>query len=121
MNIVLLSCVFVVLILFSIGVKISLDPGDVGSYFAYRTKNSMRSEHTWVDGNNYAGRCLMIASPFLIILLITSEQYLPLHPTRIFVILISGSLVSIIATCMLTERRLSRLYFKDGKRRPNSL
>lgn len=121
MNVVLLSCVFIVLILFSIGVKISLDPGELGSFFAYRSKNSMRSEHTWVEGNSYAGKCLMIAAPFQILLLIASENYLPMHPTRIFIILVASSVVSIVFTRFLTESRLSRLYFKDGKRRPNSL
>jgi len=110
-----------VLVFFSIGVKISLDPGDVGSFFAYRTKNSMRSEHTWVDGNNYAGRCLMIFAPFQILILIATENYLPTHPTRIFVILVSSTIISLLLTRLLTENRLSRLYFKDGKRRPNSL
>lgn len=120
MNLVLLFCVFIILVVFSIGVKISNDPGDMGSFFAYRTKNSMRSEHTWMEGNNYSGRCLMISAPFQILLLIASETYLPTHPTRIFVILVVSIIVSVILSYFFTENRLSRMFFKDGKRKPNS-
>ena len=120
MNLILLFCISIIMIVFSSGVKISTNPAQLGSYFAYRTKNSMRSEHTWTDGNNYAGRCLMLSAPFQIILLVASEAYLPTHPNRIFVLLVASIFISVVVTTFLTEKRLSRMYYKDGKRKPST-
>jgi uncharacterized membrane protein YdbT with pleckstrin-like domain len=80
----------------------------------------MRSEQTWMDANGYAGQCLMLSSPLQIILLVVTETYLPTHPTRIFILLVLSIVISILITYFLTENRLSKLFFKDGKRRPNN-
>ena len=120
MNIVLLSSLFVVILVFSFGVKVSLYPEDFGSVFGYRTKNSMRSEYTWIEGNNYAGRCLMLAAPLQIIVLVITENYLPAHPTRVVLIMLASVFVSLVVAYIVTEMRLSRLFFKDGKRKPNT-
>jgi uncharacterized membrane protein len=120
MNIVLLICILIVLFVFSLGVKINVYPNEIGSYFGYRSKNSMRSEHTWLEANGYAGQCLMLASPLQMLVLVLTETYLPSHPTRIFVILVLSIFITLFTTYFLTESRLSRLFFKDGKRRPNN-
>lgn len=120
MNIVLLISLFVVVMVFSLGVKVSLYPEYFGSFLGYRTKNSMRSEYTWTEGNNYAGRCLMLAAPIQIVLLIITENYLPTHPTRVIFIMLTSVLVSFVVAYIATERRLSRLFFKEGKRKPNT-
>jgi hypothetical protein len=66
----------------------------------------------------YAGRCLMMFATLMFLTVFLIEIAIPRN--EYLVVATSGfSMVSLIATVAMTEQRLSRLFFKDGKRRPN--
>lgn len=106
--------------MFTLGVRMNQDPGLRSSFFRYRTKASVRNDETWVYANLFAGRCLMILSVIGLIILILSETILLQHPTRMFVILFLSLILEILLTFLLTERKMKSVFFKDGKRKPNS-
>jgi uncharacterized membrane protein len=106
--------------MFTLGVRMNHDPGLRSSFLRYRTKSSIRNDETWVYANLFAGRCLMILSVIVLIVLILSETFLLKHPTRMFVTLFFSLLIEILITFMLTERKMKSVFFKDGKRKPNS-
>ncbi|MFM7017081.1 MAG: SdpI family protein [Bacteroidota bacterium] len=119
MNLLLLVCSFIVMIIFTIGVKLNQRPSAYGG-FGYKTKVSMRSEETWHDGNVTFGRYLMMIAPLQIAVLVATERYLPEHPYRIFTVLAITTILSITIAYLFTQNKLRTIYFKDGKRRPNS-
>ena len=119
MNLLLLACSFIVMVIFTIGVKLNQRPSEYGG-FGFKTNVSMRSEETWHDGNVTFGRYLMMIAPLQIVILIVSERYLPDHPYRIFAVLVITTIVSVLLAYLLTQKKLRTIYFKDGKRRPNS-
>jgi len=119
MNLLLLICSFIVMVIFTIGVKFNQRPSEYGG-FGFKTSVSMRSEETWHDGNVTFGRYLMVIAPFQIAVLVATERYLPTHPFKIFAVLIITTIVSILVAYLLTQKKLRTIYFKDGKRRPNS-
>ncbi|MFN5345890.1 MAG: SdpI family protein [Bacteroidota bacterium] len=119
MNFLLLACSFIVMVIFTIGVKLNQRPSEYGG-FGFKTNVSMRSEETWHDGNVTFGRYLMMIAPLQIVILIVSERYLPNHPYRIFAVLAITTIVSVLFAYLLTQKKLRTIYFKDGKRRPNS-
>ena len=107
------------MVIFTIGVKFNQRPSEYGG-FGFKTSVSMRSEETWHDGNVTFGRYLMMIAPLQIVILIITERYLPNHPYRIFAVLAITTIVSILVAYLLTQKKLRTIYFKDGKRRPNS-
>jgi len=119
MNFLLLICSFIVMIIFTIGLKLNKKPSYYGG-FGFKTSVSMRSEETWMDGNITFGRYLMLIAPLQIGVLVATEHYLPNHPNRIFAVLIISTLLSVLIAYNLTQKKLRTIYFKDGKRRPNS-
>jgi energy-converting hydrogenase Eha subunit C len=119
MNLLLLVCSFIVMVIFTIGVKLNQRPSEYGG-FGFKTNVSLRSEETWHDGNVTFGRYLMMIAPLQIVILIVSERYLPDHPYRIFAVLAITTIVSVLLAYLLTQKKLRTIYFKDGKRRPNS-
>jgi hypothetical protein len=120
MNLELLVCVCVILLMFTLGVRMRQDPGMRSSFFRYKTKSSIRTEETWVYANLFAGRCVMISSVFAIIILILSQRFLLMHPTRMFMLVSILLIVVLLITVLLTERKMKTIFFKDGKRKPNS-
>jgi hypothetical protein len=119
MNLLLLVCSFIVMVIFTIGVKLNQRPSEYGG-FGFKTNVSLRSEETWHDGNVTFGRYLMMIAPLQIVILIVTERYLPDHPYRIFAVLALTTIVSVLLAYFLTQKKLRTIYFKDGKRRPNS-
>jgi len=119
MNLLLLVCSFIVMLIFTIGVKLNQRPSEYGG-FGFKTNVSLRSEETWHDGNVTFGRYLMMIAPLQIVILIVTERYLPDHPYRIFAVLALTTIVSVLLAYLLTQKKLRTIYFKDGKRRPNS-
>jgi hypothetical protein len=119
MNLLLLVCSFIVMVIFTIGLKLNKRPNEYGG-FGFKTKVSMRSEDTWHDGNVTFGRYLMLIAPLQIVVLIITERYLPDHPYRIFAVLTLTTIVSVVVAFLKTQKKLRAIYFKDGKRRPNS-
>jgi len=107
------------MVVFTIGLKLNKRPGEYGG-FGIRTSVFLRSEDTWYDGNVTFGRYLMLIAPLQIVVLIITERYLPDHPYRIFVVLILTTIVSVLVAFLKTQKKLRTIYFKDGKRRPNS-
>jgi hypothetical protein len=119
MNFLLLFCSFIVMVIFTIGVKLNQRPSEFGG-FGFKTKVSLRCEETWRDGNVTFGRCLMMIAPLQIVILVLTERYLPNHPFRIFTVLAITTIGSVLIAYLLTQKKLRTIYFKDGKRRPNS-
>ena len=119
MNFLLLICSFLGMVIFTVGLKFNQRPGEYGGA-GFKTNVSMRSEETWRDGNVTFGRYLMIIAPLQIVVFIITEHYLPDHPYRIFTLLVLTTAMSVVIAYLLTQKKLRTIYFKDGKRRPNS-
>jgi len=116
----MLMVIFFVLSVFSIGLKIYLNPGKVNSMFGYRSNRSVMTEDTWYEANRYAGRSLMQfgAVSLLLSLLIGSFFFNIQH---VFLVLASCFFIFLLSVVFLTEKHLKQVFFKNGKRRPNRL
>jgi hypothetical protein len=102
---------------FSFGLKLNIFPGSPSDWLGYHSKGARRNEDTWFEANVYAGRALMFQSCMLLILLLINYNYF----FRDHKLLISiGVFIPVSCTLIfvLTERRMKRIFFKDGKRRP---
>lgn len=120
MNYTLLGGVFLVLLIFSFGVKMYTNPSGFRSYFAYRTQFSLKNEDTWFAANMFAGLLLMVLAVILLILLIFLESEYRDQSNMLRLIsayFLGGS--GFIYFC--TERRLRKIFHRDGKRRAGSL
>jgi hypothetical protein len=107
------------MVIFTIGLKLNKRPGEYGG-FGLRTSVFLRSEDTWLDSNVTFGRYLMMIAPLQILVLIITEHYLPDNPYRIFAILAITTIFSVLLAYYRTQKKIKTIYFKDGKRRPNS-
>lgn len=87
----------------------------------YKTKASKRNEDTWFESNIYAGKCLMVLASLILLLLVITEIYFSTSTIahKMFYILSGFVLTSLTIIYVLTERHLKRVFFRDGKRRPN--
>lgn len=120
MNLYLILCIGIALLMFTLGVKMNQDPGLRSGLFRYNTKSSKRTDETWVYANLFAGKCMMILSVLALIFLVMSETFLIKHPTRMFFTLTISLVLVILITVFLTERKMKTIFFKDGKRKPNT-
>jgi hypothetical protein len=119
MNYAFLAGILLVLIFFSIGVRIHRDPGEMDRRLRYRTASSRRNEETWYSANVFAGKCLMLFASSMLIVLILLESAID-SQQQIIKLLGTYFLLGFLATYFLTERHLKKTYFRDGKRRPGS-
>ena len=120
MNYTLLGGIFLVLLVFSFGVKMYTNPFDFKSYAGYRSQLSLKNEDTWYSANMFAGLLLMVLAVILLVLLIFLESENRDHTYMlrlIFFYFIAGSGV----IYYLTEKRLKKIFHRDGKRRAGSL
>lgn len=118
MDTYLILSVGVVLVFFTLGLKLNRDPGPKDSIIAYRTASSRRNEDIWYESNTYAGRLLMIfASLKLVVVFFVAEYDSILLLQKIIPVSVAISLVMVY---VLTERRIRYLFFRDGKRRPTT-
>ncbi|CAN5601102.1 hypothetical protein BH11BAC2_BH11BAC2_13400 [soil metagenome] len=117
MNHYLIGGLLLILMLFSLGVKLNRDPWDLGSSIGYRTTFSRKNDETWYEANMYAGRCLMLMATLLMLLLMLSEIYIG-NRRALFMIMGGGVFISLIAVIIFTEKHLRKVFFRDGKRRP---
>ena len=114
----LVGLIFVVLIFFSAGLSIYNNPRELNSFYGYRTSSSKRTQDTWDEANVYAGKCIMIFS----ILIIGSLIFTDLFTNNLYTLLktlLTSSIISICCIVGLTENRLKKVFYRDGKRRPN--
>ena len=114
----LVILIFVVLIFFSAGLSIYNNPRSIKSLFGYRTLTSKRNQDTWDEANMYAGRCIMMFSIFIILALIATNS-ITNNVNSLLQTLIAGLIISVGFIVLLTEKRLKKIFFRDGKRRPN--
>ena len=115
----LVFLIFVVLIFFSAGLSIFNNPRAINSFYGYRTRASKRNQDTWDEANMYAGKCLMGCCILIIVSLIATNLI-----TNNLSILLKTMVVSLFFSVglvvFLTESRLKKIFFRDGKRKPNS-
>jgi uncharacterized membrane protein len=119
MNYVFLSGILLVMLIFSIGLKMYRNPSDIDGILAYRSDFSKKNEDTWYSANLYAGFYLMILATTLLFLLFLLEILLK-SQIKIFSLIMGYFLSGGVLTYFLTERRLKKVFFRDGKRRPGS-
>lgn len=118
MNEHLILSVVVVIVFFTLGLKLNRDPGPIDSLLAYRTASARRNEDTWYESNTYAGRLLMIfASLKLLAVFIIVGNSSILVLLKVIPVLV---VISLIIVYVLTERRIRYLFFRDGKRKPTT-
>ena len=120
MNYTLLSGIFLVLLVFSFGVKMYTNPSDFKSYLGYRSSFSLKNEDTWYAANMFAGLLLMVLAVILLVLLIFLESEYREQANMLRLILfyfLAGAGV----IYYLTEKRLRKIFHRDGKRRAGSL
>jgi hypothetical protein len=118
MNEHLILSVGVVMVFFTLGLKLNRDPGPMDSFIAYRTASSKRNEDTWYESNTYAGRLMMIFASLKLLAVFVIVGYsgiLMLLKVIPVLVVVSTTLVFI-----LTERRMRYLFFRDGKRKPTT-
>jgi uncharacterized membrane protein len=118
MNEYLVACILLVLIFFSFGVSKFNNPGMMNSTFGYRTTASKKNQDTWDEANMYAGKCMMLCGIFLILITVMVD-YIFNNVAKMFALLGVLTLISLVIVVLLTERRLKKVFFRDGKRRPN--
>lgn len=119
MNIHLILSIVVIMVFFSVGVKMNRDPGSMDSWLAYRTSFARRSVDTWYESNMYAGRLLMIFASLLLMAVFLTEMTMTRVSSMLLVLCVL-ILISLLLIYVLTERRLRNRFFRDGKRRPAS-
>lgn len=117
MKLYLLVAVGLALTLFTIGLRLNRFSGNEDSWLAYRSRLARKNEDTWYEGNQFAGRMLMLFSVMLIVLVLFLFLY---HfPIRVIVVVLcSGLFITLTTVYVLTERYLSEVFFKDGRRKP---
>jgi hypothetical protein len=117
MKIYLLIAVGSALTLFTIGLRLNRFSGNEDSWFSYRSSLARKNDDTWYEGNQFAGRMLMLFSVLLIALVLFF--FLNQYPVRVIVYSLSGGLFfTLVAVYFLTERYLRDIFFRDGKRKP---
>ena len=120
MNFYMLNGALFVLFIFSLGVKISKNPGQINNIFAYRSGRSICNVDTWLEANAFAGRCLMVLGTiFLLLLLLVGNDFANLQ--HLFIAIIFCFVSCIFTTIFFTEKYLKRKFFKDGKRKPTEM
>ena len=120
MNYALLSGIFVVLMIFSFGVKMYTNPSGYRSFVGYRSHFSLKNEDTWYAANMFAGLLLMVLAVILLVLLIFLESEYRKQAAIIELILIYFLLGGAVIY-YLTEKKLKKIFHRDGKRRAGSL
>lgn len=117
MKIYLLIAVSFTLTLFTAGLKLNRFTGDEDAWLAYRSRLARKNDDTWYEGNQYAGRALMVFSCLLIsmVFFFFLNHY---AVTTIVYVLCAGLVLSLAGVYILTERHLRDLFFRDGKRKP---
>lgn len=114
---ILLAVVFG-LTFFTIGLILNRNFADFKSIVGYRTGLAMKNMDTWIEGNSYAGRILMIFAS-LKLLVITFLPWNNYNSFQLLTYVLCGGLIcSLLGVYFLTERYLHGIFFKDGKRRP---
>ena len=117
MNYLLLLGSFLSLLIFSVGVRMNKNPKSYKSLLAYRTASSKRNEDTWYEANQYAGRCLMAKAAVLLFLLSISEVF-SIDKIMMLKLVVAYLVLGLFLVIYCTERRLRKIFFRDGKRRP---
>lgn len=120
MNYYMLMVIFFVLSIFSMGLKIYLNPGPLNSTFGYRSSRSIKTEDTWYEANRYAGRSLMyFGTVSLFLFFIIGSIFSSIQ--HMFLAIVSCFFICLLSVVYLTEKHLKQVFFKDGKRRPTAL
>jgi uncharacterized membrane protein len=119
MNYAFLTGIFLVLTVFSYGLKIYRTPPDMNSRMAYRTRFSKKNGDTWYAANVFAGLLLMLLAVSLLFLLIFLESKYREQASMLRFIFLYFVLASVLIY-FLTERKLRRIFHRDGKRRSSS-
>jgi len=120
MNYYMLMVIFFVLSVFSIGLKIYLNPGKVNSTFGYSSQRSILTEDTWYEANRYAGRSLMRFSTVSLLLFSLIGSFFS-NIQHVFLVLASCFFIFLLSVVFLTEKHLKQVFLKNGKRRPTAL
>jgi len=120
MNYNLVLGVFLSMVFFTVGVKYNVNPLSYGSRFGYSSKRSLASNETWMEANTFMGKLFMVFSLIFMIIIVVLDSF-----NISFNKIILGSVFYLFfvsrSIYMLIENYLKRRFFRDGKRRPNSL
>jgi hypothetical protein len=120
MNYTLVLWVFLSMVFFTIGVKYNVNPLSYGSRFGYSSKRSLATNETWVEANTFMGKLFMVFSLIFMIIIVVFHSF-----NVSFNKIILGSVFYLFVASrsifVLIESYLKRRFFRDGKRRPNSL
>jgi uncharacterized membrane protein len=111
---------FLALSIFTLGVRVNRDPGDLNGVIGYRSSRSIKNDDTWYEANVFAGRSLMIMAVILLII-ISIAEVLKMKANFMFMLMAVYIVLCSILLIFLTEKHLKRNFFRDGKRKPTSL
>jgi uncharacterized membrane protein len=120
MNYTLLSGIFLVLLFFTLGVKQYTNPTGFRSFIGYRSQFSLKNEDTWYAANMFAGLLLMVMAVILLLLLLFLENEYR-DQSRMLQLIFTYFIAVYVFIYYLTERKLRRIFHRDGKRRAGSL
>jgi uncharacterized membrane protein len=117
MNAHLLTGLLIALCYFTAGVIMNNMASEPNKIFGYRTRAARRNMDTWLEANHFAGKSIMIIGSILMFLLLLLIYMFP-EPVGFYPAVLSLIFLGTMLVFWLTESRLHKIFFKDGKRRP---
>lgn len=117
MNGHLLTGLLIALCYFTAGVLMSNKAAEPNKIFGYRTQAARRNMDTWLEANQFAGKSIMIIGSILMFLLLLLIHMFP-EPVGFYPAVLCSIFLGTILVFWLTEARLQKIFFKDGRRRP---
>jgi uncharacterized membrane protein len=117
MNGHLLIGILIALVYFSFGMFMLRKAGYPSKILGYRSSKARKNMDTWMEANHYAGRMIMVTGLILILLLLIYIKIFPV-PIHFYTAMSSTLIGETLIVFLLTEWHLSKVFYKDGKRRP---
>lgn len=91
-------------------------PKKINPFVGYRTRSSMRNQDTWDEANRYSNKLLIVTGTALIIIG-GIFYFVPLPPVAGAIAALALTIVAAATVIALTERRLNKLFDREGNRR----
>ena len=90
-------------------------PKSLNHFYGYRTPRSMRSQDAWAEANQYAPALMIRLGTGSIIFGVGCSVLVPYR--AIALVMGGATLTTVVILLVSTERRLNKLFDREGKRR----
>lgn len=92
-------------------------PEQINNSLGYRSSSAMRNKDTWIEGNRFFGKTLLISGVGFELLLILINFVLGNNSILLVRLTISGLLTVVVASILCTEIHLKKMFNKNGVRK----